>query len=131
MEAEEALEIVGLMGNGTQAIREYSLGMRQRVAIARAIVHKPKLLILDEPAIGLDPLGIAEMRNLFKSLKEQGVTILMSSHVLSEVEKTSDKIGIIVNGEIRCEKSMDEIEHDAPSGLETFFVDIVGGTTDA
>lgn len=68
-------------------VSKFSLGMRQRLAIARAIIHKPKLLILDEPINGLDPMGIREMRNLFIDLvKKQGITLLLSSHILTEIE---------------------------------------------
>ena len=86
-DTETALSKVGLQSVGNQPVSEFSLGMRQRLAIARAMVHQPKLLILDEPVNGLDPVGIREMRDLFKSLVEKdGITILFSSHILSEVE---------------------------------------------
>lgn len=86
MEVEPVLERVGLPGTGTQPVREFSLGMRQRLSIARAIVHKPEVLILDEPVNGLDPVGMREMRLLFRQLVDQdGITILLSSHLLSEM----------------------------------------------
>lgn len=98
---ETALSNAGLPKTGKQAVSKFSLGMRQRLAIARAMIHQPKLLILDEPVNGLDPMGIKEMRDLFRNLVEhQGVTILLSSHILSEIEHTADKIGVISNGTV-------------------------------
>ena len=81
---EDILSKVGLENTGIQPVSTFSLGMRQRLAIARAIVHKPKLLILDEPINGLDPMGIREMRDLFFNLaKADGMTLLISSHILT------------------------------------------------
>ena len=90
---ESILEKVGLKDSADQHVSTFSLGMRQRLAIARALVHEPSLLILDEPINGMDPVGIRDMRELFRNLSEQGVTILMSSHFLSEVELVADDIG--------------------------------------
>ena len=104
------------------------MGMRQRLAIARAIIHKPELLILDEPINGLDPMGIREMRDLFIALvKEQNMTLLISSHILTEIEHIADTIGIIKDGTIVREVSMAELKSEAPSGLEDYFMDIMTG----
>ena len=90
--------MVGLK-NTTKKVKEFSLGMRQRLGLARAFLTKPRLLILDEPINGLDPVGIQEIRNLLLSLsKEYGITILISSHILSEISQIADKIGVIKNG---------------------------------
>lgn len=125
---ENVMEIVGLANVGVQPVSTFSLGMRQRLGIARALVHKPELLILDEPINGLDPVGIKEMRELFLRLaKQNGITILLSSHILSEVEQIADKIGFIVDGAIKCEVSPLEIKIKYPAGIEDYFMQIVNG----
>lgn len=125
------LKLVGLTNVGQQAVSTFSLGMRQRLAIARAIIHKPELLILDEPMNGLDPVGIMEMRELFCELvKQEKITILLSSHILSEIEKTADKIGVIVNGTVVQELSTQEIKERYPDGLEEYFMKITNGGID-
>ena len=125
---EDILSKVGLENTGIQPVSTFSLGMRQRLAIARAIVHKPKLLILDEPINGLDPMGIREMWDLFFNLaKAYGMTLLISSHILTEIEHIADTIGAIVKGNIVREVSMDKVRAEYPSGLEDYFMDIMTG----
>ncbi len=127
----EFLEMVGLEQTGSQAVSTFSLGMRQRLAIARAVIHKPKLLILDEPINGLDPLAIREMRALFKRfVNEYGMSILISSHIISELEQVADIIGIIVNGSIIREMHMTEIRAKFPNGLEEYFFEVTSGGTE-
>lgn len=124
----EALELVGLDAANNQPVARYSLGMRQRLGIARAIAHEPKLLILDEPINGLDPMGIREMRELFIALAQsRGTTILLSSHILREIEQTADTIGVIVNGEIAEEAETASIRERHPDGLEDYFFRIMKG----
>ena len=124
----DILSKVGLDDTGIQPVSTFSLGMRQRLAIARAIVHKPKLLILDEPINGLDPMGIREMRDLFLNLvKIQGMTLLISSHILTEIEHIADTIGVIVKGTIVKELSLAKVKAEYPSGLEDYFMDIMAG----
>ena len=96
----EILELVDLTGAAQRAFRTYSLGMKQRLAVAAALLHRPDLLILDEPANGLDPAGIVEMRDLMKQLKSEGHTVLISSHVLHEIEQICDRIVIMNLGKI-------------------------------
>jgi ABC-2 type transport system ATP-binding protein len=123
-----ALELVGLELNNKQPVAKYSLGMRQRLGIARALVHNPKMLILDEPINGLDPMGIREMRELFTRLTEsRGMTILLSSHILSEIEHVADTIGVIVNGKIVEEAELADIQQKNPSGLESYFFNLMSG----
>lgn len=108
---EDALELLGLSEAAEKSVKSYSLGMKQRLGIARAILCRPELLILDEPTNGLDPAGMKQMRDLFKSLcSEYGITIMLSSHMLSEVESIADTIGVISHGTMRKEISMKEIK---------------------
>ena len=116
-----ALRMVGLK-NTTKKVKEFSLGMRQRLGLARAFLTKPRLLILDEPINGLDPIGIQEIRNLLLSLsKDHGITILISSHILSEISQIADKIGVIKNGEMIEQISMKEIMRENID-LEKYFM---------
>ncbi len=124
------LEMVGLKATNNQPVSKFSLGMRQRLGIARALIHKPELLILDEPINGLDPMGIREMRELFIKLKnEQGMTIFISSHILSEIEHVADIIGVIVDGIIVEEVTISAIKEHFPNGLEDYFFSIMSGGT--
>lgn len=119
----DALERVGLSDTGKQPVSAFSFGMRQRLAIARAIVHRPELLILDEPANGLDPLGIRALRGLLAGLaEEEGMTILLSSHILSKLEKTAGRIGILEEGRLLEEFSPKEAQERFPGGLEELFI---------
>ncbi|WP_238883720.1 ABC transporter ATP-binding protein [Clostridium sp. YIM B02551] len=116
---DKALDLVGLKDIDSKMVKEYSLGMKQRLGIARAIINKPELLILDEPINGLDPIGIKEIRNLFKMLnKEYGMTILVSSHILSEIEQIADTIGVINHGRLIEEISMESIRDENTEYVE-------------
>ncbi|MFC8846326.1 MULTISPECIES: ABC transporter ATP-binding protein [unclassified Micromonospora] len=95
---DEALAQVGLLDRGEDEVRGYSLGMRQRLAVASALLKEPELLILDEPANGLDPAGIREMRDLMRSLAASGVTVLLSSHILGEIQLICDHVTIVAAG---------------------------------
>ena len=122
---EEVLDLSGLPCTGEQPVGTFSLGMRQRLAIARAVVHRPELLILDEPMNGLDPAGIREMRELLKGLmQKQKMTILLSSHMLPELEQTADWIGILAGGKIAAEGTPRELAGRCPGGLEEYFIRI-------
>ena len=115
------LRMVGLK-NTTKKVKEFSLGMRQRLGLARAFLMKPRLLILDEPINGLDPVGIQEIRNLLQLLsKEHGITILISSHILSEISQIADKIGVIKNGSMIEQVYMKELMKENID-LEEFFM---------
>lgn len=104
------VKLVGLEERIDSKFKSYSLGMRQRLGIAQALIHSPKILMLDEPTNGLDPNGIIEMRELFKSLKKElGITIIISSHILSEMQQLCDRVAFMVKGEIKAVKTMDEV----------------------
>lgn len=96
----EVLQTVDLTDTGTKRAGQFSMGMKQRLGIALALLNNPELLILDEPTNGLDPLGIQELRGLIRSLPEKGITVILSSHILSEVEQIADHIGIIAGGRL-------------------------------
>ena len=97
---EEALERVGLSGVDRRPVRHYSLGMRQRLGLAAALLRRPTLLILDEPTNGLDPRGIREIRDLLIELNKSGTTVLLSSHLLGEVEQLCTRIGVLDRGSL-------------------------------
>lgn len=108
---KDALELVGLPYRDKKLFSQYSLGMKQRLAIALAIMHDPELLILDEPINGLDPIGIAEVRDFIRGLcRLRGKTILISSHILSEIALLADDIGIIDHGVLLEEESLAQLE---------------------
>ena len=110
---DEVVKIVGLNNRIHDKVSKYSLGMRQRLGIAQAILHKPNLLILDEPTNGLDPEGIIEIRNLIKRLAhEEKIGILISSHNLSELENSCDKVCIIKSGEIVEEMNIEGLKNE-------------------
>lgn len=104
------LQRVGLEQTGKKKAGSFSLGMRQRLGIALALVGEPKLLILDEPTNGLDPQGMAQFRELMTGLKEQGMTVLISSHLLSELVRTADKFGILHEGRLIREFTPEELD---------------------
>lgn len=127
----QVLEMVGLGDTGKQPVSKFSLGMKQRLAIGRAISHSPQILILDKPINGLDPMGIRQIRNLFLSLAKDGMTLLISSHILSEIEHIADVVGVLTNGNIVQEVAICEIKKQYPNGLEEYFFQIMSGGTEA
>jgi ABC-2 type transport system ATP-binding protein len=120
---DEVLQTVGLTGTGNKRAGKFSMGMKQRLGIAVALLNHPRLLILDEPANGLDPIGIEELRELIRSFPQQGITVILSSHILSEVQLIADHIGIINNGILGYEKEI-HLDED----LETLFMNVVKET---
>lgn len=118
---DEVLKIVGLENTGKKKAKHFSMGMKQRLGIAIALLNNPKLLILDEPTNGLDPFGIQELRELIKSFPQKGITVIISSHILSEIEQVAQHIGIISGGILGYQGEIDTEED-----LESLFVQIVG-----
>lgn len=104
---DSILQTVGLSNTGHKLSKNFSLGMKERLGIGLALVGDPKLLILDEPTNGLDPLGIQQLRNLIVEFKKKDITIIISSHMLSEVEHLADNIGIIGGGKLLLEQPYD------------------------
>ena len=116
---KEVLKIVELENTGKKRAGQFSMGMKQRLGIAIALLNNPELLILDEPTNGLDPFGIQELRELIKSFPEKGITVVLSSHMLSEVNQIADHIGIISAGVLGYEGELKNEEN-----LEKLFMDI-------
>ena len=116
---DEVLGAVGLTDTGTKRAGRFSMGMRQRLGIALALLVHPRLLILDEPTNGLDPIGIEDLRGLIRSFPKQGITVLLSSHILGEVQHTADAVGIIVKGRLAYEDALHKGED-----LEALFMDV-------
>ncbi len=125
---KKSLESVGLHDTGKKTVKNFSLGMRQRLGIAVLLLNKPKLMLLDEPMNGLDPSGVAELRDLIINLNKQGITFLISSHILSELEKVATHYGFISHGKIlkeisahdlnlECKRYVD-LKHDDLDALE-------------
>ena len=116
---DEVLNIVKLSNTGKKRAGHFSMGMKQRLGIALALLNKPELLILDEPTNGLDPIGIQELRKLIHTFPEQGVTVILSSHILSEIEQVADHIGIIAGGFLGYQGELKREED-----LEKLFMDV-------
>ena len=116
---EEALQMLGLSDAADKPAGSYSLGMKQRLGIARAILCKPELVILDEPTNGLDPVGMKQIRDLFRMLcTEYGMTLMISSHLLPEIESIADTVGVIHHGKMMKEISMKEIAETNTAYIE-------------
>jgi len=109
---EELLELVGLKEAADKKVEGFSTGMKQRLLLAQALINDPQVLFLDEPTNGLDPKGTVELRKLLLRLKREGKTILVSSHILPEVEEVSDEIGIISQGKLLISGSKEEIKRE-------------------
>lgn len=116
----EVLEMVDLKDTGKKRASAFSVGMRQRLGIAMALLNHPRLLILDEPTNGLDPFGIQQLRELIASFPSRGMTVILSSHLLTEVAQLADAIGVIHEGRFLFQGVPDSHEN-----LETFFTEII------
>jgi ABC-2 type transport system ATP-binding protein len=106
---DDVLEVVGLIERADDLVKRYSLGMKQRLALAAALLKDPELLILDEPANGLDPAGMREVRQLLRRLADDGRTVFVSSHILAEIESTCDRVAILANGRLVTQGTVDEV----------------------
>jgi ABC-2 type transport system ATP-binding protein len=108
-DVEQALDQVDLQARGGDTYKSYSLGMKQRLGVAATLLGEPDLLILDEPTNGLDPNGMADMRDLIRRLAGQGRTVLLSSHLLGEVQQLCDRVGVIADGRLLTESTVTEL----------------------
>ena len=118
----EVLETVDLKDTGSKLVSQFSHGMKERLGIAIALLNDPALLILDEPTNGLDPVGIQELRELIATFPKKGMTVILSSHILSEVEQVVDEIGIINKGQLMFQGTPNRDED-----LEAFFMEVIKG----
>jgi ABC-2 type transport system ATP-binding protein len=124
---EEVLEQVGLTAAADRRVGGYSLGMRQRLGLASALLGDPRVLVLDEPANGLDPAGMAELRELLRGLAGEGRTVLMSSHVLSEVAQTVERVIIVAGGTLRYAGPLPDLTGASGDTLEAAFLRLTSG----
>ena len=118
------LEMVGMERFAKEKAQRFSLGMKQRIGLAMAMVHRPQVLILDEPLNGLDVEGMVQMRTIMQQLSQEGVTIFISSHLIHDVELTCTRIGILAQGRLLCTADTAMIRREYPS-LESFFINEV------
>ncbi|UUI02106.1 ATP-binding cassette domain-containing protein [Oceanobacillus jeddahense] len=125
----EVLEIVRLTKVANQLTKEYSLGMKQRLGIAAAMLSNPDLLILDEPTNGLDPSGIQEIRELIKELPEAGMSVLVSSHLLSEIDQMATQVGIINHGKMIFQDSIEQLRQKRKPLLKVGVNDVLKANT--
>lgn len=121
MEVDRVLELVSMKGMQKQKATVYSKGMQQRIGLGAAILGRPKLLILDEPITGLDPIGIRDERKIIENLRDKGVTVILNSHLLSEVEKTCETTAIMHKGKILVKDSIHSILKNGET-LEDVFI---------
>lgn len=127
----ETIRLVGLEDRIQDKVRRYSLGMRQRLGLAQALLHSPSLLILDEPTNGLDPSGIREFRELLLQLTEKGTSILISSHLLAELEMICDRVGVIHQGKWITTASLEELHGLTKDNRLAFEVDDAAKAVDS
>lgn len=122
---EEVVNLVKLGNRINDKVSRYSLGMRQRLGVAQALLHRPKLLILDEPTNGLDPMGIKELRETLRELSDkEGLAVMVSSHLLSEMELMCDRFGIIDAGKIIGIKTKNDITSNEASNSKTYLIEV-------
>lgn len=120
---DQVINIVGMQKRIDEKVKRFSLGMKQRIGLAQAIVHKPKLVLLDEPTNGLDPMGIRTLRNVIKQMAKDGSTIIISSHLMSEVEAVSDRVVMIDKGSVVGIQTMESVKNTA-SANKSFIINV-------
>jgi ABC-2 type transport system ATP-binding protein len=119
------IEMVGLKGRENDLIGKYSKGMQQRIGIAQALLNNPELVVLDEPSIGLDPVGMVEVRELVKTISKEGMTVFLSSHLLFEVEQICDHVTILNKGSMLASDTLENVSHQlGPAMIHVELVDL-------
>jgi ABC-2 type transport system ATP-binding protein len=121
LRGDKLLELVGLLERARDNISQYSKGMLQRLGLAQALLHQPRLIILDEPTDGLDPVGRAQVRTLLQRLKDEGHTVFLNSHILQEVELVCDRVAILDHGELRFVGAVDTLREQLSGDCEKDF----------
>ncbi len=111
--ASKLLDLVGMTDSANMKIGQYSKGMKQRIGIAQALMNNPQFIILDEPTDGVDPVGRRDIRNILQQLKDEGRTVFLNSHLLSELEMVCDRVAIMVKGKVRQQGTLDELTKDS------------------
>jgi ABC-2 type transport system ATP-binding protein len=124
--ATEALEVLGLTDSGGKLVVDYSHGMRKKIALASALIHRPEVLVLDEPFEGIDPVSSVTIREVLEGFQGGGGTVLLSSHSMDTVERLCDHLAVIANGQVVAEGSIESLTGDGQR-LEEVFVRLVGG----
>ena len=118
---EELLQLVGLFDHRHDLIESFSLGMRQRLAISVALLPAPSIIVVDEPLVGLDPVGMRRVKEIFLELAGQGRTIFISTHMLHVVEEIADRVGVLNKGRLVAEGTLEELRHAQDERLESIF----------
>ncbi|MDC4223413.1 MAG: ABC transporter ATP-binding protein [Candidatus Manganitrophus sp.] len=121
------VELVGLKGSEGEQMRKYSKGMLQRIGLAQALINDPKLVILDEPMSGLDPVGRKDVRDIILRLKEEGKTVFFSTHVLTDAEMICDQVGIIIKGRLRSKGKLEALLNPKVQSIEVCLSGIASG----
>lgn len=122
---DEVVQLVGLSNRINEKVSKYSLGMRQRLGVAQAILHKPSVLILDEPTNGLDPAGIKELRDILKDLAhKENICVMVSSHLMSEMELMCDRVGIIADGKMKGVYTIEEMINANQNGVMEYVIEV-------
>lgn len=124
---DKIFSLVGLDDAKNKQVSKYSLGMKQRLALARCISHKPKILLLDEPINGLDPVAIKDIRELFINLKRIGITIILSSHILGEILQTAESVVIIANRTLQQLGTIDALKEQHRDEIENYLIERMRG----
>ena len=129
--AASLLELMELTDSRKKMIVDYSMGMRKKVALAAALIHRPRVLFLDEPFNGIDPISVRSIRNVMRQLIEHGTTIFITSHVMEVIEKLCSRVAIIHNGQIVAEGTLNELREAAHTGSDTSLEDVFLTLVDA